>query len=260
MKSIEQILSDFIGLVRVCGLIIATKWLLFIFITLPQCIKFKNLQPADRKLGEGPFQVNYKKVKASMIGKQVISGIRDIWVRDVYLGNGFLSLEQNGLVIDLGANMGNFTILALASNSDSKVIAVEPNLELNSNFNSQVKLNNFEDRVSLQRYFIGSPFSQQKEMLKDPNSKDAKFISQKEFIELNNLRKISFLKCDIEGSEFDFINDTSLLQITNQLAIEIHDFAGDRNTFIKKLRELGFNIGPIKDDFGGCILLAKRSV
>lgn len=259
MKFIKIILSDFIGLVSVCGLIIATKWLLFICLTLPQCIKHKNLQPADRKMGNGPFQVRYKNAKASMIGNQVISGIREIWVRDVYLGNGFLSLEQNGLVIDLGANMGNFTILALASNSGSKVIAVEPNLESNSSFNRQVKLNNFEDRVSLRRYFIGSASPKQKEMLKDPNSKDAKFISQKEFIELNNLSRIDFLKCDIEGSEFDFMNDTSLLQITNQLAIEIHDFAGNRNELIEKLKQLGFNIGPIKDDPGGCIVLAKRS-
>ena len=81
---------------------------------------------------------------------------------------------------------------------------------------------------------------------------------QKEFIELNKLSRIDFLKCDIEGSEFDLINDTSLLEITKQLAIEIHDSAGDRNIFIDKLKQLGFSIGPIKDDPGGCIVLAKR--
>ena len=102
------------------------------------------------------------------------------------------------------------------------------------------------------------PLATQNEMLKNPDSKDAQFISQKEFIELNNLSRIDFLKCDIEGSEFDFINDTSLLEITQQLAIEIHDHAGNRNEFIEKLVQLGFQIGPIKDDPGGCILLAKR--
>ena len=89
-------------------------------------------------------------------------------------------------------------------------------------------------------------------------SSDAEFISQKKFIELNNLRKIDFLKCDIEGSEFDFINNTSLLEITQQLAIEIHDHAGNRDGFIEKLVQLGFQIGPTKNDPGGCVLLAKR--
>ena len=92
------------------------------------------------------------------------------------------------------------------------------------------------------RYFIGSASRTQKEMLADPNSKDANFITQKEFIKLNNLTRIDFLKCDIEGSEFEFIADTDLLQITQQLAIEIHDNAGDRNEFIIKLQELGLKL------------------
>jgi FkbM family methyltransferase len=258
MKFIRQILRDFYGIVRVCGLLTGIKWLLFILFNLIECIKRKNLQPADKKLGTGPFKVKYDKAKATMYGEQVISGIREIWVRDVYLGNGFLSLEKCELVLDLGANMGNFTILALASNSRSKVIAVEPNSELNLKFYDQIKKNRWNDRVKLFRSFIGLYSTKQKEMLNDPLSKDAVFISQEEFIKKNNLRSIDFLKCDIEGSEFDFIKDTSLLQITKQLAIEIHDFGGSRDEFIAKLVELGFQIGPIKHSSDSCIVLAKR--
>jgi FkbM family methyltransferase len=259
MKFIVQILSDYKGIVRVCGFIAAMKWLLFIFLTLPQCIRHKNLQPADKLFGEGPVAVKSKNGKVNLSGGQIFSSIREIWVREVYTKDNYVSIPDEGVVVDLGANVGAFTMLALANSKTGKVISVEPNTEFNKLLMHQVTNNNFNDRIILQRYFIGSLSSTQKEMFKDPDSKDAQFITQKEFIELNKLSRIDFLKCDIEGSEFDFIDDTSLLQITNQLAIEIHFSAGNRNSFIDKLKELGFTIGPIKDDQGSCILLARRS-
>jgi len=259
MKFINQILSDYKGIVNVCGFAAAMKWLLFIFLTLPQCIKHKNLQPADKLFGVGPVAVKSKNGKVNLSGGQIFSSIREIWVRNVYLKDNFIKIPDEGVVVDLGANVGAFTMLALANSKTGKVISVEPNAEFNKLLLRQVTNNNFNDRVILQRYFIGSVSTTQKEMLKAPDSKDAQFITQKEFIELNKLSRIDFLKCDIEGGEFDFINDTSLLQITNQLAIEIHDSTGDRNEFIKKLKELNFQIGPIKDDGVSCILLARRS-
>ncbi len=259
MKFINQILSDFKGIVKVCGFVPAIKWLFFILLKLPQCIRSKNLQPADRMFGDGPVKVKSKYGYVSLLGGQIFSSIREIWVRKVYTKNNFVILPDDGFVVDLGANVGAFTMLALAHSKACKVIAVEPNAEFNKLLHRQVSLNNFDKRVSSQRYFIGASSHTQKEMLKDPASKDAQFITQKEFIELNNLNRIDFLKCDIEGSEFDFITDTSLLQITQQLAVEIHDHAGNRNEFIEKLVRLGFKLGPIKDDGNSCILLARRN-
>lgn len=258
MRFFRQILSDFNGIISVCGVLIALKWLLFIFITLPKCISEKNLQPADRLFGEGPIKVKSKYGYVHLLGGQIFGSIREIWVRKVYLKDNFVTIPDEGLVVDLGANIGSFTMQALANSIHCKVIAVEPNSEFNKLFSRQVELNNFTDRVALARYFIGSFSDTQKEMLRTIASKDAEFISQKKFIELNKLKSIDFLKCDIEGSEFDFVTDTSLLEITKQLAIEIHDHAGDRNEFVKKLKGLGFEIGPVKDDAGSCIVLAKR--
>lgn len=258
MKFLSQILSDFNGILKVCGFVSGIQWLLFIFLTLPQCIKHRNLQPADKLFGEGPIKVKSKYGYVNLVGGQIFSSIREIWVRKVYTKNNYVTIPDEGVVVDLGANVGAFTMLALANSKAGKVIAVEPNEELNRLFRRQIEFNLFSPRVTLHRFFIGFRSAKQKQMLNNPYSKDAQFITQNEFIDLNNLSRIDFLKCDIEGSEFDFIQDTSLLQITNQLAIEIHDFAGDRNIFISKLKELGFTVGPIKDDGTSCILLAKR--
>lgn len=259
MKFFKQILNDFIGIIKVCGIKSAVKWIIFILLSLPECIKRKNLQPADKMFGEGPIKVKSDNNYVKLLGGQIFSSIREIWVRKVYLKDDYVKIPENGIIIDLGANVGAFTMQALTNSQASKVIAVEPNKELNRLFIRQIAYNNFSNRVSLQRYFIGSQSVKQKEMLNDPLSMDAVFITQREFITQNKLSSIDFLKCDIEGSEFDFINDTALLEITQQLAIEIHDNAGNRKDFIDKLIQLGFHIGPIKDDGDSCILLAKKS-
>ena len=258
-KHINQIINDFIGLTKVCGVLVAIKWLFMVIIHFNQCMKTKNLQPADRALGIGPYRVRRGNAIATLKCNNVISAIREIWVRDVYLKNDFVKIPDKGLVIDLGANAGNFSVLALSHNNNIRLIAVEPNKELNKIFWEQIDLNGWRDRVVLNRYFIGTMSATQKMMLNDINTQDAEFISAEEFIKLNNIQRIDFLKCDIEGSEFGLIeNNAPLLRITEQLAIEIHDSAGDRNHFLSKLKELGFTIGPVKQDPGGCIALAKR--
>ncbi len=258
MHFAKQIFNDFLGIIKVCGILTAIRWIIFIFLSLPECIRRKNLQPADKKFGQGPILIRAKYGNVKLSGGQIFSSIREIWVRNVYLRDNFIKIPQEGIVVDLGANVGGFTMLALSNSKNCKVIAVEPNIEFNRLLLHQVNDNNLNDRLTLLNYFVGSPSVIQEEMLKSYESKDSIFISQKEFINLNKLNRIDFLKCDIEGSEFDFINDTSLLAITKQLAIEIHDSAGDRNEFIKKLEELNFQISPIKDDGESCILLAKK--
>ncbi|MBK9099374.1 MAG: FkbM family methyltransferase [bacterium] len=260
MSFINQIFIDLKGIKNICSMYAAIKWLIFVFITLPKCIRERNLQPADRLFGEGPISVNGNYGKVKLSGGQVFSSIREIWVRKVYLKDDFVIIPDEGILVDLGANVGSFTMQALSNSRSCKVIAVEPNAEFNRLFLRQIELNNFTTRVTLQRYFIGSSSETQMEMLKSSEIFGAEFISQQKFIELNNLQSIDFLKCDIEGSEFDFINDTSLLEITKQLAIEIHDHAGDRKKFISRLQELGFEIGPIRNDKDGCILSARRNI
>ena len=140
MTSIARIIiSDFVGLIRVCGVAVACKWLLAIICHFPSCIKRRDLHPADRALGFGPFRAKYGKAHAQICAP--INGIREIWVRDAYLGKGFLSIPPNATVVDIGANNGNFTILALAHGPGVRVVCVEPSISANKICERQVKLN-----------------------------------------------------------------------------------------------------------------------
>ena len=224
MKNFQLILKDFIGLWRVCGGFVALKWLFCIAANFPKILRRKDLQPADRAMGFGPFTISYQKNKVSfkIEGPQAISGIREMYVRDTYLRGGLLQIVDGYTVVDLGANMGNFTNLALAHGAGVRVVAVEPNASSNKVFEKSVGLNKgFLERTNLIRVFVGLMAEKQKGLIsQDNNYKDVPWISEDQLIEKGNLNGVDFLKCDIEGGEFELLGKNSkLLSMTRLLAV-----------------------------------------
>ena len=86
-------------------------------------------------------------------------------------------------------------------------------------------------------------------------------LSEAEFIERHGVERIAFLKCDIEGSEFFMIGPESrILDMTDRLAIEVHDFGSDVTAFLNDLNERGFTDVSV-DWYGAeCIARAVRPV
>ncbi len=254
---------DFAGLVRICGVLVALRWLVKVFRHFCEIVRHKNLQAADIAMGPGPFKIKLKSVSQFQIkGAGVVSGIREMYVRDVYSRGGWLAIEPGDIVVDLGANMGNFTNLALASDSSVRVVAVEPSKALNEMFRASVGLNpGFLDRTILIRGFVGRAQETQRKLIaSDENYAAAEWVTEMELISRGRIQHIDFLKCDIEGGEFGLLGpDSRLLSITRSLACEVHAFAGDVAGFIRDVESCGFVIGPIQRDSGGsATFLAKR--
>ena len=210
-------------------------------------------------MGAGPFPVRRGHVSAMLKGDRVMSGVREIWVRDVYLKDDYLRIGPSDLVVDLGANMGNFTNLALAHGPGVRVVAVEPNRAALDMLVESVSANGWNDRVALNRCFLGGVTPKQTELRQRSGYGGAEFVSEEDFLKDNDVGSIDFLKCDIEGSEFSLLTpDSPVLNKANQIAIEVHDWAGDRHAFIEMLRQCRFLIGPVREDYESAIILAKR--
>ena len=261
MNYLKTIARDAKGIRATCGWSVALRWLWSIALTFLECLKARNLQPADRRMGCGPFAVRRQSAQAKLAGQRVFSGIREIWVRDVYLKNNYLKIPPGALVVDLGANMGNFTSLALAQHDDVRVVAVEPSLALSNSLRESLRLNGWSDRASLKRAFLGATTKVQISVATDPDYRGAMYISEMAFLEEFDIKRVDFLKCDIEGSEFFLLDpDSKLLSITRNLAIEIHPWGGPVATFVDFVRNAGFEIGSVsKDASGTCIALCKKS-
>jgi FkbM family methyltransferase len=261
MNLITKILSDIAGIRRICGWRVALRWAFNVAVSLPECLRSASLQPADRRMGAGPFRAATGNGHALLMGSQVFSGLREIWVRDVYLRGGFLDIPPGALVVDLGANLGSFTLRALAAAPGVKVIAVEPSLSWSESLKKTVALNGWSSQVVVRRCFVGVETNvQKKDIIDNPDYKTAPYLTEVELFGDNPSPVIDFLKCDIEGSEFFMIERTStLLSKAKRLAIEIHSWGGSVDAFLEHARSIGFDFGPItRERDGTCIAVGRN--
>lgn len=259
-RTIRIVFGDLVGLARVCGIGLALRWLMAIALNAGQCLRRRDLQAADRAMGTGPFTVRLGPVRAKLRGEQVVSGIREIWVRDVYLGGGKLSIPECGVVVDLGANMGNFTILALAHGLRVRCVAVEGDARCLAKLNENIAENHWQDRVTICSKFIGGATHVQERLQRETGGlAPDRFISERDFVDLYGLKTIDLLKCDIEGSEFELLRPGShLLTMSRQLAIELHSWGGDIGEFIEMLIREGFKVVNSREAKDDAIVLARR--
>jgi FkbM family methyltransferase len=257
---LRTLLSDTLALARVGGPAFAARWVMQVAANLPQCLALRNLQAADAAMGPGPFDLALRGARAKCVGDQVVSGIREIWARDVYLGGGYLTIRDGDRVVDLGANMGNFTALALGHGPRVRVVSVEANPALLEQLARTLSVNGFADRATVINAFVGGETEKQADLRARPGIAGVPFLSEAELIARGGLDHIDFLKCDIEGSEFDLLGPESrLLSMTRQLAIEVHRFPGkDADGFRPMLSRLGFEVRVSRENRADLTLLARR--
>lgn len=258
---IRKLLYDFVGISRVSGWGTAFRWAGNVALSLPTVLKTRNLLAADARMGTGPFHVERDGKRANLVGKMAFAGLREIWVRGVYDRGGFVQVPDHGTVVDLGANMGNFSAMALAANPTARLIAVEPSAVLGGKWTATMAANNFGPRAQLCRAFLGDFTEVQlNDVRTSADYASAPQLAESDFLARYGIDRIDFLKCDIEGSEFFLIEPGSrMLDITERLAIEVHDFGGRAQDFIDALKERGF--ADISVDWYGaeCIARATRT-
>jgi hypothetical protein len=257
---IGTVLSDFSGLRRVCGPGVALRWLAMIALHLPQCVRTRRLHAADLAMGPGPFAARRPGgAVAKLPGRWAIAAVREIWVRDVYLGGDHVRLPPGALVLDLGANRGVFTALALASHPDVRVVAVEPRAEDCDRIREMLRINGWEGRAQVCNAFLGGKTEAQEDMIAAEPGGVGEFLSEAEFIGRYGLSKIDLIKCDIEGSEFDLLHaESRLLAMTNQVTMEVHAAGERRQRFRDMLESLGFDVVVRLENPVDCIINARR--
>lgn len=177
--------------------------------------------------------------------------VREIWCENVYeVYDG--DLADTGIVVDLGANIGAFTLYA-AKLGAKKVIAVEPephNVEiLRKNIaDNQHNVPNCEFIVDTHgindgkftKAFINdnhgdSVVGYQKTMEKD--QQQISMISLQQLFDTYELEYIDVLKIDIEGHEGSVIRGASeaLLNLCRYITVEYDQHANELGSIVEKL-------------------------
>ena len=111
----------------------------------------------------------------------------------------FCSIEENNIVVDVGANCGSFTY-SILKNKPKHVYCIEPD----ERWVKCLKKNVGDGPVSIIHKYISD------------NNNDTS-ITFKKFIEDNNISKIDFLKFDCEGGEYSIFTEENYDFISNNI-------------------------------------------
>jgi FkbM family methyltransferase len=159
-------------------------------------------------------------------------------------------ISPNSVVVDVGANIGFFTLFALI-NDASRVLCYEPNSQAFKTLEQNIIENNFQPKVTAIHKAVGaedgetisipiesSPYNQSVKLVAERD--DSLFetvatVSLNEQISEHNIEHVDLLKMDCEGAEFDIfpsLTETTIRKI-KEIRMEVH---GDANGLIKSLK------------------------
>ena len=163
-------------------------------------------------------------------------------------------IEKNSVVVDIGANIGIFTLYAL-SNGASQVVAFEPCKESFDTMKMNIEKNKFNDKVNLNKIAIGnkddssiliskksSPYNsilKEEGVFNNENTENVKTSTLDKA--LIKVKQIDLLKMDCEGAEYLIFPTLTknFLDKTKEIRMEFH---GNLDKLISSLNYQPFKI------------------
>lgn len=181
-----------------------------------------------------------------------------ITVMVIYCKLEYGGIEPGSTVIDIGANIGVFTLFA-ASSGASKIFSFEPNSAAFSTLSQNIEINEFGSVVHAFKLAVGArnneivylPFasSPYNKSIKESDGigalEPARTISLEQIIEENEIDEVSYLKLDCEGAEYEiFMNcPAEVFSRIRRIRMELH-YSSDhsREELIDVLVRNGFSV------------------
>lgn len=234
-----------------------TIWTSFFYFAIKQNVV---IQRHENNLFYVTFNADASKLNAYVRG----NSSSDIFAFfQVFIANGYQPLidflKQNVInptvIVDAGANVGYFSLLAMQNWNSDKIIALEPE---KSNFN-QLKRNSesngFGSKIKLlnaalwtHKKWLSLNFRSGEEwavrVTDEITDQMCLAYSLKEIMTEAQVIFIDVLKIDVEGTEDALFKDNDfllMLDYVKVLAIEIHDHLTDRSMICNKLHQHGFS-------------------
>ena len=198
-------------------------------------------------------------------------------IKEIFIDREYnIKLDNPKTIIDIGANIGTFSVLIAQKYPRSKIYSYEPaketfkllkyNLKLNSTFNVTAnKLGVSKKSGSAIFYtYPASGLSSLSNKRKGAVREKVKLTTLGEIFKTENLRSLDLIKMDTEGAEYEILMnapDNVLFKVKN-IVLEYHDSLTEykHKDIIKLLKSKNFNIKvkrhSIENDIG--IIYATR--
>lgn len=161
--------------------------------------------------------------------------INEIYFRKIYTPPGF-EIKSDDIVVDVGAQIGIFSIFASKLTPRGKVYSFEPEFQNFKLLLENIKLNNCHNIICFRQaisnkegkdYLFINPYNVGGHSFLLPTSQKiiVPCTTLKAFIEKEKLKKIDFLKMDCEGMEYKILLNCTkdCLNKISKIALEYHD-------------------------------------
>lgn len=180
---------------------------------------------------------------------------KEIFLQEIYNKHG-IDVEENDTVIDIGANVGMFTLYASQKAKSGCVFSFEPFEENYQLLMNQVNTNKLKNVFAFKKGVFNKEGTQDLflsgintgghsiQFEQEGGKITIDVITLSKFCTDNNIHQIDFLKIDCEGSEFEILkSDPSILQKVRKLVMECHPYGNETvDGMIDLLKSNGFNV------------------
>lgn len=227
------------------------------------------------KLAKGPYI--FFKLKNGLVFKlrsktndRVI--FNQIWLTKTYTPKGF-EIKGDDIVLDIGAHIGFFTVLAAKSAPKGKIYAFEPSEENFKLLEENTKINKLDNIELINRAVAKESGIREFALSADDPAGHAipyeetnrqkiqvQAVSLDNFLKKGDINEVNFLKMDCEGAEYEIFYNCSkeTLNKIDKISMEYHDVDVKRTvTHIKNFLEKNAFRVSIKTK-GDNMLYAKR--
>lgn len=167
---------------------------------------------------------------------------------------GKLVIRAGDIVLDAGANVGDFTVMAARLvGPRGKVIAVEPNVTALRFLALNVRLNHLTNVVIINRFISDqdanltvSDFGTYTVANDHSNRYSRQIVSADvdSILQMVSVDRVDVAKIDIEGGEYAAVHRQRYLNTVRELAIEVHSQELEQHV-LNDLRSVGFDIANV---------------
>lgn len=167
-----------------------------------------------------------------------------VFIDDIYK---IEEINSPSVILDIGANIGTFTILAAKKFPHAKIIAVEPepdniemlkkNIELNQIKNVEIRNVAVSSGYGMAKFYIDKDQPSAHTLHGDPNDKNRESIEVKT-VPLSDFGRIDAVKIDCEGAEVQILDGN----IPDCQFVAVEFDTEDKHRIIKQFEDYGYRI------------------
>jgi hypothetical protein len=158
--------------------------------------------------------------------------LREMYARNCYLRR--LKLKKPvRAILDLGANRGLFSLLALTALGSEIAVGVEPTIDYDAVFQLLLQANQCApDRAPRYRKFVSSPTIEREAPVEN--------VSIQTILREQGIDRFNLVKMDIEGHEATVFSEPEWLARADNISMELHPDKCDLSMIPRALDEYGF--------------------